>query len=44
MVIAKNPEMAKKVAESPQKPKPSAPISIPKPKPNIYNAFKIAVW
>ena len=43
VVITKNVEMPKKVAQSP-KPTPSAPISIPKPKPNIYNAFKIAVW
>jgi hypothetical protein len=26
------------------KPPPSAPISIPKPKPNIYSAFKVANW
>jgi hypothetical protein len=43
VVISKNVEMPKKVAQSP-KPTPSAPISIPKPKPNIYNAFKLAVW
>ena len=44
VVIAKNPEMPKKVIEPSPKPTPSAPISIPKPKPNIYNAFKLAVW
>lgn len=43
VVMSRTNNVAKKVAESP-KPQPSQPISIPKPKPNIYSAFKVAIW
>jgi hypothetical protein len=43
VIIPRPTNVPKKVVESP-KPPPSQPISIPKPKPNIYSAFKVALW
>ena len=43
VIISKPTNVPKKVVES-AKPPPSQPISIPKPKPNIYSAFKVALW